>query len=341
VSDLLGPIWFLLLGVLLLGYALLDGFDLGVGALHLGVARTDEERRTTMASIGPVWDGNEVWLLTAGGAMFAAFPLVYATVFSGFYLALMLLLAALIFRAVAFEFRGQSEGRAWRTAWDVAFGLGSSLAAVLFGVAVANIVVGLPLDAEGLYTGGFSGLLSPFTVIVGLLSLAMMVLQGATWLVLKTTGPVQARSGRAAWVAWAGLAILWVAVTAWSRSVAPARWTAFEDQPLAFLAPALFVASMVVVPLALRAGREAVAFLGSSGAIVGLMATLGIGLYPALVPSTGVGSDVTVETAASSDLTLSVMLVIALVGMPLVLAYTAFVYHRFRGKVDLEADGYA
>ena len=337
----LGTVWFVLLGVLLLGYAVLDGFDLGVGVLHLGVARTDAERRTTMASIGPVWDGNEVWLLTAGGAMFAAFPLVYATVFSGFYLALMLLLAALIFRAVAFEFRGQSDAPAWRAAWDVAFAAGSTVAAVLFGVAVANIVVGLPLDADGLYTGGLLGLLSPFTLAVGLLSLAMMALQGATWLVLKTQGAVQARASRAAWIAWAGLALLWAVVTIWSRDAAPARWGAFDDQPVAYLVPVLVVAALAIVPVALRTGREALAFVGSSAAIAGLMATLGVGLYPTLVPSTGAGADVTIEAAASSELTLSVMLVITLLGMPLVLVYTAFVYHRFRGKVDLDADGYA
>jgi cytochrome d ubiquinol oxidase subunit II len=336
----LGTIWFILLGVLLLGYALLDGFDLGVGALHLVVARGEEERQTTIASIGPVWDGNEVWLLTAGGAMFAAFPLVYATVFSGFYLALILLLAALIFRAVSMEFRGQAQGRAWRALWDVAFSVGSALAAVLFGVAVANIVIGLPLDTDGLYTGGLVGLLSPFTVAVGLLSLAMMILQGATWLVLKTEGALQARARRASWVAWAALAVLWVAVTAWSRVEADARWTPFEDAPIAFVAPAIVVAALIIVPIALRIGREALPFLASSAAIVGLMATLGVGLYPNLVPSTGAGASVTVEAAASSDLTLTVMLAIALLGMPIVLLYTAFVYHRFRGKVR-KGSGYA
>jgi cytochrome d ubiquinol oxidase subunit II len=166
----LETVWFLLVGVLLAGYAILDGFDLGVGMQHLTTARTDEERRTLMNSIGPVWDGNEVWLITAAGALFAAFPKVYATVFSGFYLALMLLLAGLILRAVSLEFRSREKGRAWRTAWDIAFFVGSIVPAVLFGVAIGNVMRGVPLDAQGDYAGTFGDLLSPFALAVGLLS---------------------------------------------------------------------------------------------------------------------------------------------------------------------------
>ncbi len=193
----LPTIWFLLIGVLIAGYAVLDGFDLGAGILHLWVARGDDQRRSVIAAIGPVWDGNEVWLLTAGGALFAAFPVVYATVFSGFYLALMLLLVALIFRAVAIEFRDQETSPRWRSAWDVAFAAGSLVAALLLGVAIGNIVMGLPLDADGLYRGGLLGLLRPFPLAVGLLTVALFSWHGAGWLVLKTDGDVQARATRA------------------------------------------------------------------------------------------------------------------------------------------------
>ncbi len=336
----LSSIWFLLIGVLLAGYAILDGFDLGAGSLHLLVARSDDERRLVMTSIGPVWDGNEVWLLTAGGALFAAFPLVYATVFSGFYLALMLVLVALIFRAVALEFRGQIGSPGWRLGWDVAFCLGSLLPALLFGVALGNIARGLPLDATGSYTGGLVGLLDPFTLLVGATGLAMFVMQGAIWLVVKTEGLVQARARAAAFAALAGFAILWVVTTLVSRWEAPALWDAWVAGA-AWLVPAVFVVATLAVPVLLRLDRAGAAFVASSTAIAALLGILGIGLYPTIVPSTGTGAALTTANASSSDLTLTVMLVIALVGMPLVLAYTAFVYHRFRGKVTLDEAGHA
>lgn len=336
----LSAIWFLLIGVLLVGYAILDGFDLGVGGLHLLVARTDDERRTLMTSIGPVWDGNEVWLLTAGGALFAAFPLVYATVFSGFYLALMLVLLALIFRAVALEFRGQMTSTGWRRTWDVAFFLGSLLPALLFGVALGNIARGLPLDASGSYTGGLVGLLDPFTLLVGLTGLAMLVMQGAIWLVVKTEDAVQARARVAAFAAVSTFALLWILTTVVSTAAAPGLWDAWRSPGPAWLVPAVFVVATLAVPLLLRLGRAGLAFVASSIAIGALFGILGIGLYPTIVPSTGPGAPLTITNASSSDLTLGVMLVIALIGMPLVLAYTAFVYHRFRGKVRLD-EGHA
>ena len=336
----LAAIWFLLVGVLLVGYAILDGFDLGVGSLHLLVARTDDERRTLMTSIGPVWDGNEVWLLTAGGALFAAFPLVYATVFSGFYIALMLVLFALIFRAVALEFRGQLASAGWRRAWDVAFFLGSLLPALLFGVALGNIARGLPLDASGSYTGGLLGLLDPFTLLVGLTGLAMLVMQGSIWLVVKTEGRVHARARIAAFSALTVFGVLWVVTTVASRAAAPHLWDAY-GAGAAWLVPAVFLVALLAVPVLLRLGRAGLAFVASSVAIGALFGILGIGLYPTIVPSTGAGTPLTLDNASSSDLTLGAMLVIALIGMPLVLAYTAFVYHRFRGKTRLDEAGHA
>jgi cytochrome bd ubiquinol oxidase subunit II len=184
----LNTVWFLLVGVLIIGYAILDGFDLGVGVLHLFVPKTDQERRVHLNAVGPVWDGNEVWLLTGGGALFAAFPAVYATIFSGFYTALMLLLLALIVRAVAIEFRSKVEDERWRKIWDWGFGIGSLLPAVLFGVAFGNILRGVPLDQAGNYTGDFFGLLNPLAILVGVVSLAHLTMHGAIYLCMKTEG---------------------------------------------------------------------------------------------------------------------------------------------------------
>jgi cytochrome d ubiquinol oxidase subunit II len=335
----LGEIWFVLVGVLLLGYAVLDGFDLGAGILHPFVARTDDERRQVMRAIGPVWDGNEVWLLTAGGALFAAFPLVYATVFSGFYLALILLLVALILRAVALEFRDQVGSAGWRRAWDAAFFVGSALPALLLGVAVGNVVQGLPIDTDGAYRGGLFGLLRPFPLVVGLLVVAYCVTHGATWLVLKTEGPVADRARAAAQYGWAAEAILWVVTTLGAWAFLPERWHAF-DNVFAWAAPTLVVVALVAYPLAVRAGRTVLAFGASALAIAGMIATMGIGIHPFLVPALEAPRGITIEQAASSDLTLTVMLGIALVAVPLVLIYTAFVYWRFRGKVRLDEGGY-
>jgi cytochrome bd ubiquinol oxidase subunit II len=329
----LATIWFLLVGVLLVGYAVLDGFDLGAGTLHLFVARDDDERRTVMRAIGPVWDGNEVWLLTAGGALFAAFPPVYATVFSGFYLALVLLLVALIFRAVSLEFRSKLETAGWRRAWDVAFSIASFLPTLLFGVAIGNVLRGVPLDAAGDYRGGLVGLLNPFALTVGLLSSAMFVMQGATWLALKTEGAVHDRSRRAALLAWPAFVLLWLVVTVYSRVDAGHLWTNYGS-PVWWIAPVVFVVVVTAYPVALRANREGLAFGLSSLSIAALIGTMGIGLYPNLLPATGeTARSLTVHNASSSDLTLTVMLVIALIGMPLVIAYTAAIYWRFRGRV--------
>jgi cytochrome d ubiquinol oxidase subunit II len=327
----LPTIWFLLIGVLIGGYAVLDGFDLGAGILHLRVARTDEERRTVIAAIGPVWDGNEVWLLTAGGALFAAFPLVYATVFSGFYLALMLLLVALIFRAVAIEFRGQSDGARWRAAWDLAFAGGSIVAALLLGVAIGNIVAGIPLDADGQYRGGLLGLLRPFPLAVGLLTVALFTWHGAGWLILKTGGAMRERAHGARRLALVASVILWLVATAVAIMDVPAASEPFA-QPLAWVAAAGFVVAAGAAWRLARDGRDAPAMVASGAAILSLLAIVGAVLHPDIVPSTGAGASISVADAASSDLTLTVMLIVALLGMPLVLLYTAYVYSRFAGR---------
>jgi cytochrome d ubiquinol oxidase subunit II len=333
--------WFLLIGVLLVGYAILDGFDLGVGMLHLFVAKTDRERRIVANSVGPVWDGNEVWLLTGGGALFAAFPNVYATVFSAFYLALMLVLAALIFRAVSLEFRSKEESARWRGSWDWAFALGSALPALLFGVAIGNVLHGLPLDAAGDFTGTFVSLLNPFALVVGLLSTAMFLMQGAAWLVLKTEGAVATRARRIAFGAWGAFAVLWLAATVAARWGAPQVWAPYS-QALPWLAPTILLAAIVSFPLALRSGRKGLTLTVSSVAIAALMAIVGQGLYPYIVPALGAEEalSLSIYTASSSPYTLKAMLVIALVGMPLVIGYTLFIYSRFRGPVVLDDHSY-
>jgi cytochrome d ubiquinol oxidase subunit II len=332
--------WFLLVGVLLVGYAILDGFDLGVGMLHLFVARTDHERRIVVNSVGPVWDGNEVWLLTGGGALFAAFPNVYATVFSGFYLALMLVLTALIFRAVSLEFRSKVESPRWRASWDLAFALGSALPALLFGVAIGNVLRGLPLDAAGDYEGTFLALLNPFSLLVGLLSSAMFLMQGAAWLLLKTEGAIARRTSRIAFVAWAAFTVLWLAATLAARLAAPQVWSPY-GQALPWLVPVVLVVAIGAFPVALRRGRRGLTFAASSVAIAALLGIVGQGLYPYVVPALqGTSRSLSIYNASSSPYTLKAMLAIALVGMPFVVGYTIFIYTRFRGPVVLDDHSY-
>lgn len=329
-------IWFLLIGVLLAGYAILDGFDLGVGMLHLFIARNDRDRRILLNSIGPVWDGNEVWLLTAGGAIFAAFPKVYATVFSGFYLALMLLLVALILRAVSLEFRSKVESPAWRAAWDAAFAFGSFLPAVLFGVAIGNVVRGVPIAGDGEFAGTFLGLLNPFSIVVGLLATAMFVMQGSSWLSLRTEGELRARAasiGRSAWVAFV---VLWLVVTFYSRIEAPHLWTNYAN-PLTWLAPTVFVLAAAAYPFTVG-GR---AFALSSLSIAALIGIMGQALFPYMVPSLGdLANSLTIRNASSTPLTLQVMLAIALAGMPLVIGYTIWIYRNFMSPVVLDEHSY-
>jgi cytochrome d ubiquinol oxidase subunit II len=335
----LADVWFVLIGVLLAGYAVLDGFDLGVGMLSPLIGRSSDQRGTLMHSIGPVWDGNEVWLITMGGALFAAFPLVYATVFSGFYLALMLLLLGLIMRAVAMEFRHQVESARWLRIWDGVWWLGSLLPALLLGVALGNVARGLPLEG-GEYLGGLLGLLNPFSVLVGLTGVAMFAMQGAAWLVLRMRGEVRARARRLGTLSWAAFAALWVLVTLFSIVDAPDRWVNY-GQPVLWLAPLAFVGAMGLTGWTfLRGTSDSQPIVGSSLSIVALIVILGQALYPALLPDRAGSADLTVVNAASTDTSLTVMLIIALIGMPLVLGYTAFVYRRFTHKLEESPPAY-
>jgi cytochrome d ubiquinol oxidase subunit II len=336
----LNTAWFLLITVLLAGYAVLDGFDLGVGVLHL-FARNERERRLHLNSIGPVWDGNEVWLLTGGGAMFAAFPPVYATVFSGFYIALVLLLLALIFRAVAIEFRSKVEFPGWQRTWDWAFGLGSLLPAVLLGVAFGNVMHGIPIDGNGTFTGSFLGLLNPYSILVGVLSLILFVTHGALYLRLKTEGELQDRMGKVASGGWMVCVVLFLAVMVATFFAAPHLFDTGLKRPLFWGVLVLLLAALICQPIALKAGRHFAAFLASSVSVICMVALAAVCLFPRLVPSsTDPAFNLDIYNAASTPRTLTVMLIIALIGVPIVLIYTACIYWAFRGKTLITEDSY-
>lgn len=336
----LNTAWFLLVGVLIVGYAILDGFDLGVGSLYFYLGKTDGEKRQLLNAIGPFWDANEVWLLTGGGALFAAFPIVYASVFSGFYLALMLVLFALIFRAVAIEFRNKDDNPAWHQIWDKAFFLGSALPALLFGVALGNVLRGLPLNQQQYYTGGFFGLLNPYALLVGLLGLALFLQQGATYVMMKTGEPLAGRAQRLLPAIWGGVVVLYLAVTGSSWLAAPHLFGNFARYPWLWLLPLLTWSGLIAVLYFGRQGKGTAAFLASSLTMAGHVLLAAAGLYPNLVPAQNPDLSLTIYNASSSPLTLKVMLIIALCGVPLVLGYTAFVHWLFRGKVNTDSQGY-
>ena len=336
----LNTTWFGLVGILLTGYAILDGFDLGVGALHL-LTRRDEHRRLMINAIGPVWDGNEVWLVTGGGALFAAFPEVYATVFSGFYLAFMLLLCMLIFRAVAIEFRSKQPMGGWRTVWDVSFSVASIGCSLLLGVAFGNIIWGVPLDAQREFAGSFLGLLHPYALLVGVTTVALFMMHGAIYVVLKTDGELhQIARG------WINNTIIFFIICYGMTTMATLLYLPHMSQhmqryPVLFVVPMLTMLAIANIPREIHHGRDFLAFLSSSATIVGLMALVAIGIFPTLVLSRpNPDLSLTIYNAASSPKTLSIMLVIALIGVPIVLAYTSSIYYIFRGKVKLDAMSY-
>lgn len=339
--------WFILVFLLLGGYAVLDGFDLGVGVLHL-TGKTDEERRVGLNAIGPVWDGNEVWLLTAGGALFAAFPYVYATVFSAMYLALVLVLVALIMRAVSIEFRSKVESKRWRGFWDVCFFVGSLLPAILFGVAFGNILRGLPINevngqlrfVPGFF-GGFFGLLNPYSVFIGILSLALFTMHGSIYLALKSQGVQQERLRRQALPLWMAVLVLYVIATGWTLGTRSELFNGLDTRPVFWVMIAVLGAGLIVTPGAIYSRKWLAAFLGSSAMILGMMGLSAISLYPNLVPSTMAPvHNLTVFNSSSTAYTLKTMLIIALVGMPLVIGYTTAIYIVFKGKVKIGHDSY-
>jgi cytochrome d ubiquinol oxidase subunit II len=327
--------WFVTLGVLLAGYAILDGFDLGVGILHLG-ARRDEERRVFMNSIGPLWDGNEVWLVTFGGALFAAFPNAYATAFSGFYLAFMVLLFALVFRAVSMEFRSKRDGPAWRRAFDYCFFGASTLAALLFGVAVGNCMKGIPIGPQQEFLGSFFDLLGLYPVLVGLFVVAMFAMHGSIYLYLKTTGELQQRIHGWMWRTFGLFLVLYLLTTIYSLVQVPNATRNFKDHPWVWIVVVLNVLAIANIPRAIHLGRPLYAFISSSCSIAAFVFLFGVALYPGLlVSSLSANWTIDIYNAASSRKTLQIMQIIAFLGMPFVLVYTAVIYWMFRGKVEI------
>lgn len=339
-ATFLQIIWFILFFVLIIGYAVLDGFDLGVGVLSL-FNRDDGERRLYVNAIAPVWDGNEVWLLTGGGALFAAFPPVYATVFSGFYLALMLVLLGLIMRAVSMEFRGKVESAAWRRLWDLGFGIGSFLPALLFGVAVGNILRGIPVGADGEFAGTFLGLLNPFALLCGVLGLVMFVTHGALYMAVKSEDDLRGRMLSVASKTWMVWVVLFVGATLYGFFEANHLFDGTMKNPVFWFFFILFLGSMLYQPVAVKASRPFAAFLASSLSVAALIGMAATGLFPTLVPSTvDVAHSLTITNSSSTERTLTTMLVIAGLGMPVVIGYTAFIYRVFKGKVVLDESSY-
>jgi cytochrome d ubiquinol oxidase subunit II len=365
--DVLRVIWWLLLGVLLIGFAMTDGFDMGVGALLPFVGRTDVERRVVINTVGPVWEGNQVWFILGGGAIFAAWPPLYAVSFSGFYLAMFAVLAALILRPVAFKYRSKREGAAWRNGWDWALFVGGAVPALIFGVAVGNVLQGVPFELtpdlfaryEGSYYGKFFGLLNPFALLAGLVSLAMLVTHGAAWLSLKAEGVVAERARAIgsvtglATIAGYILAGLWLALgiegyaivgdvvtdgpsnPLYSEVERTGSWfSAYAARPWIAIAPLLGLAGMVMAVLGLRAGREVSTLLWSKLGIFGAISSVGLTMFPFILPSSiHPNSSLTVWDSSSSHQTLFIMLVVTAIFMPLILAYTAWVYKVLWGKV--------
>lgn len=339
--EILSIIWFILLNVLLIGYAILDGFDLGVGVLHPFVAKTDTERRLVMNSIGPLWDGNEVWLVTFGGALFAMFPNGYASIFSAFYLPFVFLLFALIFRAVSLEFRSKRQEKGWRSFWDSLFFLGSTLAALLFGVAVGALMQGLALSELGDYQGSVFDMISVFNLLVGVFTVALLTMHGSIFLYMKTTGELQSRLY--GWMnrSYVIFVALFVVVTLYSTLLVPASLKHFDDYPLLWLIPLINVAAIVNIYRAIRSKKTFYAFLSSSFSIAALVALFSAALYPNLLPAANNPAyNITIFNASSSPLTQKIGLIIVAIGMPLVLAYTTLIYYTFRGKVELGEDSY-
>jgi len=336
----LNTIWFILVGVLFTGYAVLDGFDLGIGALHL-FTKDDTERRTLLNSIGPVWDGNEVWLVTGGGALFAAFPNVYATVFSGFYLAFVLLLVALIFRAVAIEFRSKQPMRWWRQMWDIGFSAGSILSALLIGVAMGNIAWGIPIDKNGEFAGTFLSLLKPYPILLGVTTVALFMMHGAIYGLMKTEGALHDKLR-----GWAMNSIIFFVVCAAITTMAtllyvPHMAARVRENPWLFSIALANMLAIANIPREFYHGRDWRAFLSSCATMITLMALFGLDQYPNLVFSRpNPENSLTIVNAASSPKTLEIMLIIACIGVPLVIAYTICIYWIFRGRVKLDRMSY-
>jgi cytochrome bd ubiquinol oxidase subunit II len=362
--ETLKVIWWLLLGVLLIGFAIMDGFDLGVGMLLPFIARGDTERRVVINTVGPVWEGNQVWLILGGGAIFAAWPALYAASFSGFYLAMLLVLAALILRPVGFKFRSKMPGARWRTNWDWALFVGGAVPSLVFGVAMGNLIEGVPFsfDSElrATYTFGLFDLLNPFALLSGLVSVAMLITHGAVYLAMKTEGDLARRARTVSryaalvWVALFALAGIWIWKSHYGMAIVTGALPGGEPDPLAktavsqagawlanygkwpltMLVPAIGVAAPLLVAVLSSIRHRLIVFTVSGLGIAGVIGSMGVSLFPFLLPSSShPGSSLTVWDASSSHRTLGIMLIAVIIFLPIILAYTSWVYRVMRGPV--------
>jgi len=332
----LESIWFYVWGLLWAIFFITDGFDFGIGALHPFLGRSEQDKRHMISAMGPLWDGNEVWLITAGGVTFAAFPLVYAVMFSSLYTALMLILFALILRGVSMEFRGKVASPAWRRVWDTCLFVGSAVPALLFGVAFANIFQGLPLDQEHLFQGNLLTLLNPYGLLGGLLFLLFFLVHGALWLAIRTSGDLQARAVRtAAWI-WLPLLLTAVAFLVYS-AVATTLYANYLARPYLFVVILLAVAGLLGIRIFLARQEYFKAWFASALAIFSATFFGIVGLFPNMLPSSlGAEFSLTAFNASSSPLTLKIMLVVVVLFIPVVLAYQIWAYTLFRTKVSGE-----
>ncbi len=336
----LNIIWFVLIVVLFSGYVVLDGFDLGVGMIHKK-AKSDDERRQMLNSIAPVWDGNEVWLVTAGGALFAAFPDVYATVFSGFYNAFMLFLLMLIGRAVSIEFRSKIESKTWRGIWDTVFNVSSYLIALLLGVSLGNIVSGVPVAADKEFAGSFFGLLHPYAIFLGLTAVAALRMHGRFYAAFKIGGDLYERIVSNIKLPVFLFLGFYVILTIWTHAAYPHMTQNFYEYPIWFIVPALVVAAFIYIFIAIKNEAWFKGFIASSAIIALSITNVAIGIFPALLISApNPENSLTIFNASSSAMTLSNMLIIAAIGVPLVLVYTFVINKTFRGKVKLDSSSY-
>lgn len=344
MSDVLTElqfVWFSVIVILLTGYAILDGFDLGVGMLHL-FSKSDTDRRLMLNSIGPVWDGNEVWLVTAGGALFAGFPEVYATFCSAFYLPIMVLLSGIIFRAVAIEFRSKQPMAWWRWMWDVNFSIASLIIALILGVAMGNLIRGIPLDAHKEFTGTLQDLLNPYALLVGVMTVSLFAMHGSIYLMMKTEGDLHNKLRE-----WVNPTIIFFIIcyaftTMTTLIYMPHMTKAIQERPAIFLVGLINILAVANIPRLIAKGQDGKAFIFSAINIICLMTLYGIGTYPNVIRAINDPEQLslTLYNSASSEKTLEILLLMAFIGIPLVAAYTFCIYWIFKGKVKLESTSY-
>ncbi len=333
-------LWFLVVGGVFSGYAILDGFDLGAGAWHLFLKK-EKSRRIALNAVGPVWDGNEVWLVIGGGALFAGFPVVYATLFSSMYIPFMLFLAFIIFRATAIEFRSKEEMAWWRKTWDITYSLSSIMLSILLGIILGNVLQGFEIGADYEFAGNWLNFFNPYAIILGVTTLSLFMMHGAIYLTMKTEGRLFTKLKLLLRRAIIFFILMFVITTAYTLIYFPHLSDRFKEVPILFIFPLLTFLTIANIPRLVNKSKYRSAFLFSALTVSFSLAIVAIELYPVLIPSTlDAANSITIYNAASSEKSLSILLTIAAIGAPLVLSYTAFVFWTFRGKVKLDETSY-